>query len=138
MAHSQSLIALDVGEKRIGVAQADTSVRIAVAYSTLLVDGTEFQQIQKIINRERAEILVVGYPRNQSGEATEQTEYVERFVAQLANLGVTVEYQDESVTSIRAEELLKAQRKPYSKGDIDAVAASLILQDYLELHYGRF
>ena len=138
MAHSQSLIALDVGEKRIGVARADTSVRIAVAYSTLLVDGTEFQQIQKIINRERAEILVVGYPRNQSGEATEQTESVERFVAQLANLGVTVEYQDESVTSIRAEELLKAQRKPYSKGDIDAVAASLILQDYLELHYGRF
>ena len=104
----------------------------------MLVDGTEFQQIQKIIDRERAEILVVGYPRNQSGEATEQTEYVERFVAQLANLGVTVEYQDESVTSIRAEELLKAQRKPYSKGDIDAVAASLILQDYLELHYGRF
>ena len=138
MAHSQSLVAIDVGEKRIGVARADTSVRIAVAYSTLLVDGTEFQQIQKIIDRERAEILVVGYPRNQSGEATEQTEYVERFVAQLANLGVTVEYQDESVTSIRAEELLKAQRKPYSKGDIDAVAASLILQDYLELHYGRF
>ena len=134
MAHSQSLIALDVGEKRIGVARADTSVRIAVAYSTLLVDGTEFQQIQKIIDRERAEILVVGYPRNQSGEATEQTEYVERFVAQLANLGVTVEYQDESVTSIRAEELLKAQRKPYSKGDIDAVAAALILTDYVESH----
>ena len=137
MAHSQSLIALDVGEKRIGVARADTSVRIAVAHSTLLVDGTELQQIQKIIDHERAETLVVGYPRNQSGEATEQTAYVERFVAQLANIGIPVEYQDESVTSIRAEELLKAQRKPYSKGDIDAVAASLILQDYLELHYGR-
>lgn len=37
---------VDVGEKRIGVARADTSVRIAVAYSTLLVDGTELQQIQ--------------------------------------------------------------------------------------------
>lgn len=137
MAHSQSLIALDVGEKRIGVARADTSVRIAVAHSTLLVDGTEFQQIQKIMDQERAGILVVGYPRNQSGEATKQTAYVEHFVEQLATLGITVEFQDESVTSVRAEELLKAQRKPYSKGDIDAVAASLILQDYLELHYGR-
>ena len=137
MGHSQSLIALDVGERRIGVARADTSVRIAVALDTILVDGTELQQIQKLMSHEGAQTLIVGYPRNQSGEPTKQTEYVERFVARLEGLGLKVEYQDESVTSVRAEELLKAQKKPYTKGDIDALAASLILQDYLELHYGR-
>ena len=137
MGHSQSLIALDVGERRIGVARADTSVRIAVALDTILVDGTELQQIQKLMSYDGAQTLVVGYPRNQSGEPTKQTEYVERFVARLEGLGLKVEYQDEYVTSVRAEELLKALKKPYTKGDIDALAASLILQDYLELHYGR-
>lgn len=137
MAHSQSLVALDVGEKRIGVAVADTSVRIAVAYDTISVDGTELQQLAKIIERERAATIVVGYPRNQSGEPTQQTAFVEQFAAQLEPFGLTVVYQDESLTSVRAEELLNAQKKPYARGDIDALAASLILQDYLEAHYGR-
>ena len=137
MAHSQSLIALDVGEKRIGVALADTSVRIAVARDTISVDGTQLQQIAKIVEQEGIQTVVVGYPRNQSGEPTQQTQYVEQFVAQLKPLVPTVVFQDESLTSVKAEELLKAQKRPYAKGDIDALAASLILQDYLESRYGR-
>ena len=137
MAHSQSLIALDVGEKRIGVALADTSVRIAVARDTISVDGTQLQQIAKIVEQEGVQTVVVGYPRNQSGESTQQTQYVEQFAAQLEPIVPTVVFQDESLTSVKAEELLKAQKKPYAKGDIDALAASLILQDYLESHYGR-
>ena len=137
MAHSQSLIALDVGEKRIGVALADTSVRIAVARDTISVDGTQLQQIAKIVEQEGVQKVVVGYPRNQSGEPTQQTQYVEQFVAQLKPLVPTVVFQDESLTSVKAEELLKAQKRPYAKGDIDALAASLILQDYLESRYGR-
>lgn len=137
MAHSQSLIALDVGEKRIGVALADTSVRIAVARDTISVDGAQLQQIAKIVEQEGIQTVVVGYPRNQSGEPTQQTQYVEQFVAQLKPLVPTVVFQDESLTSVKAEELLKAQKRPYAKGDIDALAASLILQDYLESRYGR-
>lgn len=137
MAHSETLVALDVGEKRIGVAVADTAVRIAVAHDTIEVDGTEVGRIERILRDTGARRLIVGYPRNQAGEATKQTEFVERFVATLEPLGVEVAYQDESLTSVRAEELLKARKKPYVKGDIDALAASLILQDYLELRYGR-
>ena len=134
MASSRSLLALDIGEKRIGVAFADTAVRIAIAYDTIEVDGTEVEQIAKLVINDDVDTIVVGYPRNQSGEATQQTAYVEAFVERLQDIAPKIEYQDESLTSVQAEQLLKAQKKPYSKGDIDAVAASLILQDYLESH----
>ncbi len=137
MGQSNTLLALDVGEKRIGVALADSSVRIAIAYDTIEVDGTELQQIAKLIALESVDTVVVGYPRNQSGEATKQTDYAVAFADSLKEIAPHVEFQDESLTSVQAEERLKAQKKPYTKGDIDALAASLILQDYLELNYGR-
>ena len=134
---SKALLALDVGERRIGVALADSSVRIAIAYDTILVDGTEIDQIRELLIQEDIDVLVVGYPRNQSGEPTQQTAYVEQFVEALQPVDATIKYQDESLTSIKAEEILKKRKKPYEKGDIDALAASLTLQDYLEETYGR-
>ena len=131
-----NLICLDVGEKRIGVATADSGVRIAVAYTTLEVYGTEIAAIAQLVIDQSVDVIVIGYPRNQQGEATAQTAYVENFAQLLKDLGPTVVFQDESLTSVIAEQRLIAQKKPYSKGDIDAQAASIILQDYLELHYG--
>ncbi len=136
MAHSRSLLALDVGEKRIGVALADSSIRIAVAYDTVLVDGTEMARIQRMITDEHVDTVVVGYPRNQSGEPTKQTAYVEAFINKLNLDGTRIVFQDESLTSVRAEEILNTHGRPYRKEDIDALAASLILQDYLEAHHG--
>lgn len=126
--------ALDVGEKRIGVAIADPSIKIAIAYDTFLVDGSELEQITRFITLEEVETLVVGYPRNQQGEATAQTRFVEDFVEQLGSLDVEIVFQDESLTSVRAEEYLRRQKKPFEKGEVDALAASFILQDYLEQH----
>ena len=137
MAHSDSLMALDVGEKRIGVALADSSVKIAIAYDTIEVDGTEIEQIAKIVAYESVDCVVVGYPRNQSGESTKQTEYVEAFASKVTDIAPKLVFQDESLTSVHAEQLLANQKKPYSKGDIDSLAASLILQDYVEATYGR-
>lgn len=136
MAHNQSILALDVGEKRIGVALADPAIRIAVAYETITVDGTEVDRIRRLISYENVATLVIGYPRNQSGEATKQTAYVEQFTEKLRDIDAEIVFQDESLTSVKAEELLARQRKPYRKEDIDALAASLILQDYLESRHG--
>ena len=130
---AKQLLALDVGERRIGVALADSAIRIAVAYETINVDGDELKRIAELVIDERIDTVVVGYPRNQSGEATKQTEYVEKFAEQLVDIAPKIVFQDESLTSVRAEELLKRQKRPYEKGDIDALAASLILQDYLEM-----
>lgn len=132
MSSNRSLICLDVGEKRIGVAVADTSVRIAVPFTTIIVDGSELEQIAEIIIKEDADTIVVGYPRNQSGESTAQTGYVEQFAKLLEPMVPTIVFQDESLTSVIAEQQLKAIGKPYEKGDIDARAAAIILQDYLE------
>mgnify|MGYP001565476957 CR=1 FL=1 len=131
---AKTLVALDVGEKRIGVAVGDTGVRIAIPMTTLNVDGSEVREIAELVIREGAETIVVGYPRNQSGEPTAQTAYVERFAEQLKDIAV-IEFQDESLTSVHAEERLKSYGKPYEKAEIDAQAAALILQDYLEINY---
>lgn len=133
---NQTLIGLDVGEKRIGVSVADTGVRIAVPFLTVEVDGREIEAIAEIVIKERAEVIVVGYPRNQQGEATAQTDYVEKFTEKLEYLEKKIAFQDESLTSVLAEEQLKAHKRPYSKGDIDAQAAAIILQDYVERNYG--
>lgn len=132
MTHRQSIIALDVGEKRIGVSVADTQVRIAIAYDTFDVDGSEVARIAELATNDNVKTIVIGYPRNQSGEPTKQTEFVEAFADKLRDLDVDIVFQDESLTSVAAEDILKKQGRPYQKGDIDSLAASLILQDYLE------
>lgn len=132
MSQNKAYIALDVGEKRIGVAVGDNGVRIAVPFETVETNGNEIERIAKIIIDEKAEVVVVGYPRNQSGEATAQTAYVEEFAKKLVDIAPTIVFQDESLTSVMAEQRLQSYKKPYSKGDIDALAAAIILQDYME------
>lgn len=132
---SKSLLALDVGEKRIGVAVADASIKIAVAFDTIEVDGNELMAITRLVVAEQTDTIVVGYPRNQSGETTAQTAYVEKFAKKLADLAPHIVFQDESLTSVIAEERLRSRKANFTKGDIDAEAAAIILQDYLEQNY---
>jgi putative Holliday junction resolvase len=132
MSQNKAYLALDVGEKRIGVAVGDSGVRIAIPFETIEVDGSEIEQIARLVVNENADTIVVGYPRNQSGEPTAQTAYVEEFAKQLRDMAPNIVFQDESLTSVLAEQRLKSQGKPYTKGDIDAQAATIILQDYLE------
>jgi len=129
-----SLLALDVGTVRIGVAMADSAVPIAFPVATLDVDGTEVEQVANLLKDKSVDTIIVGYPRNQSGEPTAQTALVEEFADKLRSLA-TIVFQDESVTSVTAENSLKASGKHYTKADIDAKAAAIILQDYLELHH---
>ncbi|HEU4830774.1 MAG TPA: Holliday junction resolvase RuvX [Candidatus Saccharimonadales bacterium] len=135
MPKSTAFVCLDVGEKRIGVAVGDDAVRIAVPFDTIEVDGHEIEAIAEIIVKESADILVIGYPRNQSGEPTAQTQYVTDFSEKLADIAPQIVFQDESLTSVMAEERLKSYNRPYSKGDVDAQAAAIILQDYIEANY---
>lgn len=135
MASSFHLVGLDVGEKRIGVAVADTDVRIARPLTTLNVDGTELDLLKGIVQEYVPHKLVLGYPRNQQGEATLQTQFVETFARLIEPLGVAIDFQDESLTSVMAEQRLKERGKPFEKGAIDAEAATIILQDYVEQRY---
>lgn len=128
------LLGLDIGEKRIGVAWASSEVKLAVPGEVLANDQTIFERIQKLVTQKNAETVVVGLPRNSKGEETQQSVYVRNFVAKL-ELSVPIHFQDESLTSVLAEGRLKASGKPYTKSDIDAAAAALILNDYLERNF---
>ena len=135
MPRSITAVCLDVGEKRIGVAVGDSDVRIAVPFETIDVDGGEVQAVTEILLKEKADVLVIGYPRNQSGEPPAQSKFVEAFAEKLADIAPKTVYQDESLTSVIAEQQLTAYGRPYKKSDIDAQAAAIILRDYLEANY---
>lgn len=132
------LIALDVGTKRIGVAKADSSVRIAVPYSAVEVDGGEFRKIASLARAWDINCFVLGLPRNAQGEETEQSRYVRTFAKELKRAipDAKICFQDESLTSVEAEKRLKGRKKGYKKGDIDSEAATIILQDFLEERTG--
>lgn len=132
MPNRSKVICLDVGEKRIGVAVGDRVIRIASPLMTIEADGSELNIINQIFVSQSADTIVVGYPRSQSGDISDQTRYVERFADNLKELTPNVVFQDESLTSVIAEQQLTSYKKPYTKADIDSQAAAIILQDYLD------
>ena len=134
MAAKKNILALDVGDRRVGVALADSQIKIAVPYGYLERSDKIIQQITELMLDHDVDTLVIGYPRNQSGEATKQTESVEQFAKELAEIEIDADlvFQDESLSSVEAERRLGRVK---DKGEIDAEAASIILQDYLEQNY---
>ncbi len=129
---SKTVIALDVGTKRIGVARANTIARLPEPLSTLLVSPTIYQDIVDVVRQLDAAEIVVGLPRDVHGGETAQSAQVRAFVDQLKQIcDVPVHFQDESLTSVKAEEILDQRKKGYNKSDVDALAATFILEDYL-------
>lgn len=135
---ANNLLCLDVGEKRVGVARASSQARLAEPYTTLVNDNTIYQQIARLVTQLEANRLIVGLPRNSNGEDTAQTDVVRRFVDALQTeiRTIAVEFQDEADTSRKAEAELIARKKPYQKSYIDVLAATYILQDYLDQNLG--
>ena len=135
------ILALDIGTKRIGVAFADTTVRIAIPRGMIPVDGNEMAEIAKQFRLEKADLIVSGLPRNNQGEETDQTKVVHNFIISLKNYFVKheqkeplVKFQDESLTSVAAEAHFKdnISRAEREAGKVDAEAAAIILQDFIE------
>lgn len=133
------LIALDVGTKRIGVAKADSKVRIAIPYNAIDVNGEEFQKISSLARAWDIDNFVLGMPRSNEGNETKQSLYVRKFAKELKRQipSAKICFQDESLTSVEAEKRLKGRKKATKKGDIDSEAAAIILQDFLEEKTGK-
>lgn len=135
MNQNRYVLALDVGERRIGVALASLIARIAAPL--MHIDRTKtddvITEINALVVQHDVSTIVVGLPRGMKGEDTAQTDYARDFAKELEKfVEVPVVLQDEAVTSLEAERRLKERGKPYVKGDIDAEAAALILHDYLQ------
>jgi putative Holliday junction resolvase len=131
----ETLLSLDVGERRIGVARAHLSVLLPQPLTTLEVPERFIEDILALCQSERAAAVVVGRPRGLNGQETEQTRHVAQFGSRLeSQLQIPVYWTDEAVTSAQAEAELRGRGKPYQKGDIDALAATYILEDFIREH----
>lgn len=131
---NKNILAFDVGNSRIGVAVASHIARLARPLGVLDNDEKVWGQIDLLIKTENIGVLIVGLPRSLQGNDTDQTRIVRSFVSKLKqNTGLDVILQDEALTSRQAEAELHTRGKPYAKGDIDALAATYILEDYLSL-----
>lgn len=130
-----SVLCLDVGDVRIGLALASFNSRIASPYSTIIRSQALFNDLTEVIEKENVTQLVVGYPRGLSGQVTIQTKKVEDFISELKKyINLPLDLQDEALTSYKAEEELNRLKKPYRKDQIDALAATYILTDWLIDH----
>lgn len=128
---SDSIMAIDYGDARVGLAIASVDAKIARPLTTLSNNSSLLDEIANIQARENIKIIVLGLPRSLSGDDTLQTIKVRKFADKLRSLTDEVVLQDEAVTSAQAKSELEGNKKSYSKGDIDALAACYILEDYL-------
>lgn len=123
-----NILGLDIGESRIGIARANIIAKIPEPLGTFVNDASFLAKLSNIIKEHNIDLLVVGLPRNMSGEKTAQTDKIYSFVKQnLSNYSVI--FQDETLTSVIADQRLGNKR--VSKDQIDTEAACIILEDYL-------
>jgi putative Holliday junction resolvase len=123
-------LGIDYGSSRVGLAIADGDVKLAAPLGTV----APADLVAKIAAEGPFEAVIVGLPRSLDGRDTPQTLAVRRFCDDVLWRKLKIEpiFQDEAGTSSVAEDRLKASGRPYAKGDIDAEAAAIILQDYLD------
>jgi putative Holliday junction resolvase len=130
-------LGLDIGTRRIGVALARTDIRLSHPLTTLENNDSVLDAIKRLVDEHEVQRVIVGLPRGMNGQDTDQTKYTEEFAEQLEiKLGMSVVRQDEALTSQKAEAELTARKKPFAKGEVDALAATYILEDYINEHVG--
>ena len=131
-------LGLDVGKKRLGVAGCDGLGLLATGLTTINRTSwkEDLRQLKLIVEEREVEILVVGLPYHLDGRLGFQAQQVQKFANKVArSLQLPIEYVDERLTSVEAELQLKAQKKFSSrnKGEIDRLAAAIILQQWLDM-----
>lgn len=132
-----TVLAFDFGEKRIGVAVGEWELRQAHPLTTIRGEANRdrFAAIEALIGEWRPAGLVVGLPLALDGSAHAMSARCTRFANQLrGRFGLPVDYAEERLTSVEAEEMLRAggQRAAGVKQHVDAMAAQIILQCYFE------
>ena len=131
-----SIIALDHGAKRIGVAAGDTETGMAFARAAIKRRSLEHDlaRVVELCTDEGAELVVVGLPLNLDGSEGPQAALVRAFGEALRGAVLAIVYEDERLTSWEAErQLASGGRTPDRRtGEVDSAAAQLILQQYLD------
>jgi putative Holliday junction resolvase len=147
----QAILAVDYGRARIGLAIADAETRMAQPLSTMerVNRNEDMRRLRELVREHGVKQIVVGLPLRLDGTRGEMAEEAERFAERVRKqIGVPVEMTDERLTTWEAERLLeetqgrfihteklgggKKPKKTQTKMTVDAVAAAVILKEYLE------
>ena len=135
---NRRIVALDIGDVRIGVAVSDPTLTIAtpVEVITRVGWGPDTRRICEICDRFDTTTVVSGLPLNMDGTEGFQAKKVRDLCAQLEKAGLTVFFQDERLSTVSAEDALLEGNVSRSdrKGKIDKIAAAIILEQWLEEH----
>ena len=129
-------LAIDHGEKRVGLAISDPNKIISKPLKTLILSDLQYfyQELLKIISDYDIEKLVIGLPVSMDGKKTQQTTKVEEFKTYLQNkIDIPIVMFDERLSSISAKKSLISQgvKTGYNKSQIDQTAAAIFLQQYI-------
>ena len=132
------VMALDFGERRIGVAISDPTGTLATPHTVIRRRSKveDFAAVARLVTELEAERVVVGLPLSLNGEIGPQARRVMRYSQALQQtLDIPVELFDERYSTVTADELLTESGRK-RRVPIDAAAAAVILQDYLESQRG--
>ena len=130
------IMALDIGDRRIGVAFSDETRLIATPHSVYnrVGWGPDVKHLARLYQEQRATLIVSGLPLNMDGSEGFRAEACKEFAKLLSEkTGLSVDFQDERLTTVSAHNILNATdtRGKKRKAVVDAVSAVLILEDYL-------
>lgn len=128
---------LDLGDKTIGVALSDQFFITAQAYLTIKRKKTslDIKKISEIVEEKEVNLIVIGLPKNMNNTLGPQAMKVISFVDLLKKeIDIDIKYQDERMTTIQSDKVLTdmSVRRENKKKYIDKIAASFILQTYLD------
>ena len=127
-------LGVDYGKKRIGLALSDERGIIALPYAVLANDGSAggtLASVARIVKKEKVGKAVVGLPRSFGGGLSLQAKETDEFARKLAQeLNLPVELENEMLTT-------KIARRSTPRQKVDASAAALILQSYLDRHCAK-
>ena len=127
-------IALDVGDARIGFAVTDGRFTFGRSYHTRTRAEADVQAVAALLERERAQVVVVGLPLKRDGSESMQTEKVRAFAALLETAGLRVALQDERFSTKLATQSLMttaSRKQRQEKGRTDEASAVAILETWL-------
>ncbi len=131
------LLAIDFGEKRVGLALSDPTKIIAKPFKSITYTDHDdlLNQISLIIEEKNVEKIILGFPKGLKGENTAQTNKVMSFFNLIKNKSIIpIVLQDERFSSVSAKKSLILQniKTGHNKGLIDETAAAIFLQLYLD------
>jgi putative Holliday junction resolvase len=135
----KTILAIDYGDKRIGLAKSDSTGMISSALDTIEVNSFEnaVKKIRQQIEKYEPQQIVIGYPILQSGDKSAKCKQVDKFVERIAEFYLKpIHKVDESWSTEEARDIIHAHGKQTGrkKKRIDKLAATIILQRYLDEH----